>query len=86
MWISRASLSRSLPHLCIMDQVPSISSSNFTRALKYLKIAHLRFYRYLCSILKDLVNIFKGIFSYLCKDPVLDAKGKDQRKSLLSLV
>ena len=86
MWISRASLSRSIPHLCIMDQVPSLSSSNFTRALKHLKITHLRFYRYLCSILKDFIKIFKGIFSYLCKDPMPDPKGKDQMKSLLSLV
>ena len=42
------------------------------------KITHLRFYRYFCSILKDFINIFKGIFSYLCKDPVPDPKGKDQ--------
>ena len=60
-------------------------SINLIGPLKHLKIIYLRFYKYLCSIFNDLINIFKGVFTFLCNDPKLDLWGKDQRKSILSL-
>ena len=60
-------------------------SSNLIGALKHLKIMYLRFYKYLCNSFNELINTFKGIFTFLCNDPKLDLWGKDQRKSILSL-
>ena len=47
---------------------------------------HLRFYRYLCSILKDLIIIFKGIFRYLARIQCKILWAKIKETSLLSLV